>query len=168
MSPVESAASMLELAGALAVSEFRIAKLRPALEARQPDLGAISARYVHFVDVTRELDKAELALLERLLTYGPREPADAPRAAGAALIVVPRFGTISPWSSKATDIAHVCGLDAVHRIERGIAWTLATSQKLSAEAARSLAAPLFDRMTETVLLSRADAARLFAHEATRP
>src|SRR5688572_24603631 len=168
MSPVESAASMLELAGALAVSEFRIAKLRPALEARQPDLGAISARYVHFVDVTRELDKAELALLERLLTYGPREPADAPRAAGAALIVVPRFGTISPWSSKATDIAHVCGLDAVHRIERGIVWTLAAPRALGRDELRALSAPLFDPMTETVLFERAEATRLFAHERTRP
>ncbi len=168
MSPVESAASMLELAGALAVSDFRIAKLRPALEARQPDLGAITARYVHFVDVARKLDPTEHALLERLLTYGPREPANAPRAAGAELIVVPRFGTISPWSSKATDIAHVCGLDAVRRIERGIVWTLAAPRSLGRDELRTLSAPLFDRMTETVLFQRAEATRLFAHENTRP
>ena len=166
---------MIELSGALAVSDFRVAKLRPALEALQPGLGPISARFIHFVDVSRDLEAAERQLLERLLTYGPREPRGAipagqgnGRATGQEVVVVPRFGTISPWSSKATDIAHVCGLDAVLRIERGIAWTLATPQELSADQLRALAAPLFDRMTETVLLSRADARRLFAHEATRP
>ena len=159
---------MIELSGALAVSDFRIAKLRPALEKLQSGLGSVSARYIHFVDLERDLDARERTLLERLLTYGPREPAGAARARGAELIVVPRFGTISPWSSKATDIAHVCGLAAVRRIERGIAWTLESKQSLGAEQLRSLATPLFDRMTETVLLARAEAAKLFAHEPTRP
>ena len=163
---------MIELPGALAVSDFRIAKLRPALEKLGPGLGVhrqfeLAARFVHFVDLERELDARERALLERLLTYGPREAATA-KVQGAEVIVVPRFGTISPWSSKATDIAKVCGLDAVLRIERGIVWTLATKDKLSPERLRLLAAPLFDRMTETVLLDRAEAARLFEHEKTRP
>jgi phosphoribosylformylglycinamidine synthase len=159
---------MIELPGALAVSDFRIAKLRPALEALHPGLGAITARYVHFVDLERALTAPERALLERLLTYGPREPAAAPRIEGTEVVVVPRFGTISPWSSKATDIAHVCGLDAVRRIERGIVWTLAVARPLAADALRALAAPLFDRMTETVLFDRAAANRLFLHEQTRP
>jgi phosphoribosylformylglycinamidine synthase len=162
---------MIELPGAPAVSDFRIAKLRPALEKLQPGLGAISARYFHFVDLERDLDARERALLERLLTYGPREAADVRRVAGAEVIVVPRFGTISPWSSKATDIAKVCGLEAVHRIERGIMWIfeLPCSEKgLSREELKALTPALFDRMTETVLFDHADAARLFAHEATRP
>src|SRR6185503_13866584 len=129
---------MIELPGALAVSDFRIAKLRPALEALQPGLGAVTARYVHFVDIERALAAPERALLERLLTYGPREPANAAPVAGIEIIVVPRFGTISPWSSKATDIAHVCELDAVRRIERGIVWTLA-ARGLDADAMRALA-----------------------------
>ena len=89
-----------------------------------PGIGAISARFIHFVDVERDLDARERALLERLLTYGPREPGGAARLVGAELIVVPRFGTISPWSSKATDIARVCGLErraphrARHRLDR--------------------------------------------------
>jgi phosphoribosylformylglycinamidine synthase len=159
---------MIELPGAPAVSDFRIAKLRPALEGLQPGLGAVTARFIHLVDLARDLDARERQLLERLLTYGPREPAGSRAAAGQELLVVPRFGTISPWSSKATDIAHVCGLDAVLRIERGIVWTLATPRKLSADELRALAAPLFDRMTETVLLARAEASRLFAHEPARP
>src|SRR5262245_27861918 len=159
---------MLELPGASAVSDFRIAKLRPALEALQSGLGLISARFIHFVDLERDLDARERALLERLLTYGPREDANAPRVTGAEIIVVPRFGTISPWASKATDIAHVCGLTAIRRIERGIVWTLASSAPLSREVLAKLSTPLFDRMTETALFARADAARLFAREATRP
>src|SRR5690242_9235381 len=159
---------MIELPGAPAVSDFRIAKLRPALDPLRPGLGAISARFIHFVDVSRDLDARERQLLERLLTYGPREPQGIRPVSGQELVVVPRFGTISPWSSKATDIAHVCGLDAVLRIERGIAWTLTTPEPLAADELRALAAPLFDRMTETVLLSRAEARQLFAHEATRP
>jgi phosphoribosylformylglycinamidine synthase len=159
---------MIELPGALAVSDFRIAKLRPALENIHPGLGAITARFVHFVDLDRDLDGQESALLGRLLTYGPREPEGVARPAGAELIVVPRFGTISPWSSKATDIARVCGLEAVRRIERGIVWRLATKDALPAQQLRALAAPLFDRMTETVLRDRAEASRLFEHEKTRP
>ena len=160
---------MIELPGALAVSDFRIAKLRPALEKLQPGLGAISARYLHFVDLARDLDARERALLERLLTYGPRESTGVATPAGAAeVIVVPRFGTISPWSSKATDIARVCGLEAVRRIERGIAWTLESKQALNPVQLRALAQPLFDRMTETALLDRAEAALLFEHEKTRP
>ena len=160
---------MIELPGALAVSEFRIAKLRPGLEKRLAGIGAISARFTHFVDLERNLDAREHALLERLLTYGPRENGPRTAPAGATeLVVVPRFGTISPWSSKATDIARVCGLDAVLRIERGIAWTLVTKDKLSTGQLRELAAPLFDRMTETLLLDRTDAAQLFVHETARP
>jgi phosphoribosylformylglycinamidine synthase len=159
---------MIELPGALAVSDFRIAQLRPRLEKLQSGLGAVSARFVHFVDLGRDLDARGRALLERLLTYGPRDPADAPQVQGAQVIVVPRFGTISPWSSKATDIAHVCGLDAVRRIERGIVWTIEARQTLDARQLRALAVPLFDRMTETVLLDRVEAARLFEHEPTRP
>src|SRR3954466_13524302 len=105
---------MIELLGASAVSEFRIAKLRPALEAIHPGIGAISARFVHFVDLARDLDARESALLERLLTYGPRDGVQAASSSATTdIFIVPRFGTISPWSSKATDIAHVCGLDAV-------------------------------------------------------
>jgi phosphoribosylformylglycinamidine synthase len=160
---------MIELLGAPAVSDFRIAKLRPALDAIHAGLGAITARFVHFVDVERALDTREHALLERLLTYGPREalPRQTSGTTAVEVTVVPRFGTISPWASKATDIAHVCGLDAVHRIERGIVWRIETAKMLSREDASRLATPLFDRMTETALLERNDAARLFVREKAR-
>jgi phosphoribosylformylglycinamidine synthase len=159
---------MIELAGAPAVSDFRIAKLRPALEALHPGIGTFSARFIHFVDLERDLEARERTLLERLLTYGPREDGAA-AAGGGEIIVVPRFGTISPWSSKATDIAKVCGLDSVRRIERGIVWTItSTTGSPTREQLRKLATRLFDRMTETALFERADAAQLFVKEKARP
>ena len=124
----------------------------------------------HFVDLARDLDARETTLLERLLTYGPREDARAANSGAATtteIVVVPRFGTISPWSSKATDIAHVCGLDAVRRIERGIVWRIAGTKKLSHTEAMRLATPLFDRMTEAALADRSEASQLFVREKTR-
>src|SRR5581483_2464080 len=93
------------------------------------------------------------------LTYGPRLNRGAAGGSGTAqpvgsdtVLVVPREGTISPWSSKATDIAHVCGLEeAVHRIERGILYTVASKQPLGRERLKALAPVLLDRMTEMAL-----------------
>src|SRR5215470_14716601 len=103
---------MLQLPGASALSAFRIAKLLARLSALEPAVIGLTARYIHFVDVERPLQQAELQTLQQLLTYGPRLDRSAtgqPRRGEAeTLLVVPREGTISPWSSKATDIAHVC------------------------------------------------------------
>jgi phosphoribosylformylglycinamidine synthase len=110
----------------------------------------------------------EAARLERVLSYGPDS---APvQASGELMLVVPRIGTISPWSSKATDIARHCGLAAVERIERGTAYTVATrdGDPLTAAERRAVAARLHDRMTETVLDSFEDAGRLFEHVAPAP
>src|SRR4051812_47487185 len=116
---------MLTLLGAPALSPFRITKLVGQLRTGQPAIVALTSRFVHFVDTERALDASESEILGRLLTYGPKKEevaADDSRAtdSGASIIVVPRAGTISSWSSKATDIAQVCGLGAVRRIERGI------------------------------------------------
>ena len=104
--------------GAPPLSDFRLAKRLSSIRARVPAITGLDALYVHFVDVERELTAAESRVLDALLEYGPRAERD--ESPGAALLVVPRFGTVSPWSSKATDIAHVCGLTAVRRIERGV------------------------------------------------
>src|SRR5690242_3233854 len=109
---------MMEISGAPALSAFRIAKLLARLQKREPRVENLESRFTHFVELERPLQGAERDVLERLLTYGPRaDPADIRRGAGEILLVVPREGTISPWSSKATDIAQVCGLTAVRRIE---------------------------------------------------
>src|SRR5580658_6505364 len=114
---------MLQLAGPSALSAFRIAKLLDRLTALDAAVSGLAARFRHFIDLAQPLSEQERDVLAQLLTYGPRlaQPADAP---GECVLVVPRAGTISPWSSKASDIAHVCGLGKVRRIERGIAYRL--------------------------------------------
>jgi len=157
---------MLTLRGAPALSEFRLAKLLTSLRGCVAGLERVDSRYVHFVDVERPLDSSETAVLESLLRYGPAAVEVEPR--GEVLLVVPRFGTVSPWSSKATDIAQVCGLAAVRRIERGIAYYLSVPRGLSEASAAAAAQLLHDRMTEEVLRDPAAASRLFQHAAPRP
>ena len=160
---------MLQLPGAPALSDFRIAKLLGRLAALDPAVVALEARFVHFADTARELTRTEQAVLAQLLTYGPRIEARAVDAAHALqLLIVPRAGTVSPWSSKATDIAQVCGLSAIRRIERGIVYRLGTSAPVRPEGRARLAAVLTDRMTEMALDEAAEAARLFAHSEPRP
>ena len=126
---------MLQIAGAPALSAFRIAKLLERVKRLEPSVQALASRFIHFVDLTRELQRAERDVLERLLTYGPRsEPLPSAEDNGQILLVVPREGTISPWSSKATDIAHVCGLDSVQRIERGVLYTMRSTAPLAASS----------------------------------
>jgi phosphoribosylformylglycinamidine synthase len=161
---------MLELSGAPALSDFRLAKLLDRLRALDPRITALAARFVHFVDIARALTPLERARLDSLLTYGPyaHVAAEAHAESGQLVLIVPRAGTLSPWSSKATDIARVCGLEVVRRIERGIAYRLGAARPLSAERLVALAAPLFDRMTEMALLDSAAAQQLFEHAAPRP
>jgi phosphoribosylformylglycinamidine synthase len=158
---------MLQIPGAGALSAFRITKLLSRLQALDPRVTALESRFEHFVALDRALTPAEHTVLEGLLTYGPRIESAAEQG-GETLLVVPRQGTISSWSSKATDIARVCGLDAVQRIERGISYRLHSTQTLGAERLAALAAVLFDRMTEMVLFDSAAAERLFGHTRPRP
>jgi phosphoribosylformylglycinamidine synthase len=150
---------LLTLRGARALSPFRLAKLNATLGALDPDARVLGAHFSHFVEVDRALNASERALVDRLLDYG--EPADT--FDGPQVLVTPRIGTISPWSSKATDIARNCGLEAVRRIERGTTFTLAQAVPLA-----RIAAALHDRMTESVLGAATDAALLFRHVAPPP
>jgi phosphoribosylformylglycinamidine synthase len=158
---------VLTLPGAIALSPFRVEKLLASLPRPLADAITIDARFVHFVAVDSPLTDAESQVLEKLLTYGT-----APRAApeGVLLLVVPRFGTVSPWSSKATDIAKNCGLAKVARVERGVAYyvTARDPGPLSERSRRALDRAIHDRMTEEVVDDLAHAARLFAHATPRP
>ncbi|MDW5377132.1 phosphoribosylformylglycinamidine synthase [Halomonas sp. HP20-15] len=158
---------MLELRGAPALSAFRHAKLLAALRARVPEIETLHADYVHFVDHDGDWASGERAVLDSLLAYGAREEAAAERD-GHLFLVVPRLGTLSPWSSKATDIAHNCGLTRVRRIERGVAYRVTLDGVLSEAAFEAIIDTLHDRMTESVLANSSDAARLFAHRAPAP
>ncbi|HPF25782.1 MAG: phosphoribosylformylglycinamidine synthase [Steroidobacteraceae bacterium] len=159
---------LIELSGAVALPQFRLAKLLARLAGIDPRVQALAARQVHFVDLERNLTAAEQLVLERLLHYGPRDrdgTSSAPAAHSASVWVVPRPGTISPWSTKATDIAHACGLAAVRRIERGTHYQLTFASQAPPAAGDDLLAltrPLFDRMVESVLFDAGAAATLFA------
>jgi len=152
---------ILKLRGGDALSAFRLDKLNSGLRAIAPGLHASGAHYWHFVETERALDAGERAVLDRLLTYG----APAPQREGTELVVAPRLGTISPWSSKASDIVRNCGLGAVRRVERGIAYRLVGLEPARRGAAAAL---LHDRMTECVLDSPDAADALFRHFAPRP
>jgi phosphoribosylformylglycinamidine synthase len=157
--------TVLRLPGRRALSDFRLAKLLAAAHRVVPRLTRVRTQYWHFVRLSRRLDAREREVLERLLTYGPKSEHEDLHE--RILLVVPRLGTVSSWASKATDIAHSCGLDAVERIERGAAFRFEAPgrEPLRAEQQRALHALIHDRMTETVLERLEDADALF-HEAT--
>ena len=152
--------AVLKLAGGAALSGFRLDKLNRLIHAVDAGISVHSAQFWHFVEVTREPDAREREVLDRLLAYGP--PAPAPGDWSAEVLAAPRLGTISPWSSKATDIARLCNLDFVRRIERG------TVFHLSGAASDRMLPFLHDRMTETVLPSLDAADDLFRHVAPKP
>jgi phosphoribosylformylglycinamidine synthase len=157
-------AVILKLRGARALSDFRLARLLARLQQAHPGVRSVAAEFWHFVEADAEPGAAERALLERLLEYG----APAGEAPGELFLVVPRLGTISPWSSKATDIARNCGLALVRRIERGTAYRVACRGPLAGPERRAVASLLHDRMTETVLGAAHEAEALFRHVAPAP
>ena len=163
---------MLIFPGSNALSAFRSQGLLSSLQQIDPAIVGVTARYLHFIDTATPLAQADVDRLNGLLTYGA--PFDG-NAIGEQFVVIPRFGTISPWASKATDIAHNCGLTQIHRIERGIAYRLAIksgllggAKHLSDASVIPVTAALHDRMTEMVLRSQDDAAGLFQELAARP
>jgi len=155
---------MLELRGAPALSPFRLAKLLEQLQARVSQVSGVYAEFVHLADVDGELSASELDVLKQLLTYGPKLAAEQPQS--EVFVVVPRFGTISPWSSKATDIAHNCGLQKIKRVERGVVYYVAGS--LDDAARQAVLNILHDRMTEAVLADVKDAEQLFQRAEPKP
>jgi phosphoribosylformylglycinamidine synthase len=155
--------AVLKLRGAKALSDFRLAKLLARIQEIDPGVRALAAEHWHFVEASAALAAPEQQLLERLLRYGtPPAPA---RDRAARFLVVPRLGTISPWSSKATDIARNCGLASVRRIERGTLFFLDAGKDLKRGAIGAL---LHDRMTESVLDGLDEADAIFQRVPPRP
>ena len=152
---------MIEMPGGSAFTEARQQKKLTLVRRANPGIRALNASFDHFIDLDGKPTKEETQVLERLLRYGPRPTSDSAGrstvAFGRRMLVVPRLGTVSPWSSKATDIAHSCGLTRVRRIERGILYVLVG--EVIDEAA--LRRAVHDRMTESILEHTSDAAKLF-------
>ena len=157
---------MLQLRGGRALSDFRLRKLLDTLRTRVPGIHDLNAVHYHFVAVLQRPDAAALERLRVLLDYG--EPARELPDARERVLVVPRPGTISPWSSKATDIAHNCDLPMVERIERGVLYEIACETGFTPEQFRCVAAELHDRMTETAFAGLDEAEALFVHHEPRP
>lgn len=146
--------------GSNALSSFRVQQLLPRLQGIHDKISAVSARFVHLVSSAAAPDLRLHTQLAALLSYG--EAYSGP-VEGPLIVVTPRFGTVSPWASKATDIAHNCGF-AVKRIERLVEYRLTlksgllSKTVLSADELERVAALLHDRMTESVVFDRAQAA----------
>ncbi|PZL97265.1 phosphoribosylformylglycinamidine synthase [Pantoea sp. ARC607] len=153
------------LRGSPALSAFRVNKLLTRFQDAHLPVSDIYAEYIHFADVSTPLSADEQSRLQRLLKYGPSLAEHAPQ--GRLLLVTPRPGTISPWSSKATDIAHNCGLPQVRRLERGLAFYVQAPQLTEAQW-QMLGTLLHDRMMETVFSDLAQAEQLFAHHTPQP
>ncbi|MDB5799020.1 MAG: purL [Paucimonas sp.] len=163
---------MLILPGSNALSLFRSQRLLARLQGQEPSITGVTARYLHIVDANGAFNEVESRQLAGMLEYG--EPFTGAEE-GEQFVVLPRFGTVSPWASKATDIARHCGLAQVHRIERGILYfiqrksgLLGRPRALEGAAAEAVAALLHDRMTEVVVREAQQAAALFRPLEARP
>jgi phosphoribosylformylglycinamidine synthase len=158
--------NILELAGQAALSEFRLAKYLRALKRADERITGLAARYTYWIQLTAPLSGEHRQRLEALLLSGA-EPA-ALKSKTARLYVAPRPGTVSPWSSKATDIARACDLDEVRRIERGTCYAITSRTGANESSLLHLAPLLHDRMTETVLCAGDEARQLFDQHAPAP
>ena len=166
--------SILHFSGSPVLSSFRQERLLQRFADLGLPVAGITAHYEHYVWVSTPLDDADQEKLVQLLRYG--EPTRTEETIKSALVlrVFPRFGTVSPWASKATDIAHNCGLDAVRRIERGIHYRVTPARGLlgaktfSPEQLDAIAGCLHDRMTDTVVDASFDGALLFASLPGKP
>ena len=167
---------MLIFPGAPALSEFRKQKLFSSLKTIEPAIVGVYAEFVHFAEIDGELSDSDTETLKSLLTYGPMVNGESRVSEGHRVstevpeadlrLVIPRPGTISPWSSKATDIAHNAGLSSVKRLERGVAYYLKGEMiEAHRQAVESL---LHDRMVETIFSDLSEAESLFSHHKPTP
>ncbi|MBT9610497.1 MAG: phosphoribosylformylglycinamidine synthase, partial [Aquabacterium sp.] len=179
--------TLMHFEGGNALAPHQVQALLPRLQAINPRISGLHARFVHWVAMDQALPPGELDKLAALLTYGDAHEA-APE--GELIVVAPRLGTVSPWASKATDIAHNCGL-AIRRVERVTEYRIAVkagvigalmgsfgggfgggfggaAKPLAAQDMQAIAALLHDRMTESVLASREDARHLFDEKQGAP
>lgn len=157
---------MLILRGAPALSDFRLQKLLTDLTRTGLPVRGLYTEFLHVAELAGDLDAKEQDVLGKLLSYGPRREGHTPM--GELLVVAPRPGTISPWSSKATDIAHICGLSKIKRIERAVAYYLECDAPLNAEEFNLAASRLHDRMTQSVWGTTSALDALFSHAVPKP
>ena len=158
---------MLDLHGTLAMSPFRLEKLLSNIQHNFPQVKKLSAQYRHLVELNAPLSELQTQHLELLLKYGPTDT--VVNSEKPSVWVVPRFGTISPWSTKATDIAHHCNLGSVKRIERGVAWFIDwEGGRPDHSTLAAIAAVFYDPMIETLVFDYVELEKLFAETEPQP
>ncbi len=159
---------MLSLRGSVALSPFRLSKTMESLRASAPNIKSISTEFMHFAFSHATFSADEQAKLAQILTYGPKDSTHDQQ--GDLFLVTPRIGTISPWASRATDIAKNCGLEHLLRLERGIVYYVQTSNgaPLSDAEKKALLPLIHDRMTETVLGHLQEAEKLYHDAEPKP
>ncbi len=152
--------------GSAALSDYKLDKLKETFLGLGIKVKVLSSHYVHLVDAKEDLNEDDLKILNKILTYGPikAEQEDA----GQLFFVVPRIGTISPWASKATDIAHNCALTKIRRLERGIAFYIQKEEgDFTLEEQKKILPFIHDRMMQSVLPALEEAAVLFSEQTPR-
>ncbi|MFW5431745.1 MAG: phosphoribosylformylglycinamidine synthase [Methylophilaceae bacterium] len=161
-------AHFLSLRGSPALSQFRLDKLYATLKSAAPSIQHVYAEFVHLSFSQAALKANEQKTLAQILTYGPSSQTESPD--GELFLVIPRIGTISPWASRATDIANNCGLNSLLRLERGVAYYVKTKNGKALNKAEKITftAAIQDRMTETVISTLEDAEKLYHHADPKP
>lgn len=157
---------MLILRGSPALSDSRLSKLLEDFHQNSLPVAGVYAEFVHIVNLDTDLSDEKRKVLEQLLSYGPHRESHNP--SGMVFVVAPRPGTISPWSSKATDIAHICGLPEIQRIERGIAYYIDFNGAATECVLAGIKAKIHDRMTQKVFPSFETLSVLFNRETPKP
>ena len=159
---------IIHIAGGPAYSKFRKEKLLGKLQTVNSRIKDIHSEYIHIVWCEKKITGTEKAILEKILHYGPK--ARTLNFKHNSIITIPRPGTISPWASRATDIANHCGLHDVKRIERAIAnyIELKDESLLSNDEKKQLSVLLHDRMTEISIFDLNEAQSLFSHLPPKP
>ena len=156
---------MIVKEGPASHSPFKLESLLRRLQSIDQNIDDLGARFIHLIDSKNDPDEEQDRILDSILEYGPDWPFGTDE--GFKVFTLPRFGTTSPWSSKATDIAKVCGLTSIEKIERGVVFTLALKDKDSAPNKEAIEM-LYDRMTEVVITDLKQAREIFSSLEPQP
>ena len=156
---------MIVKEGPASHSPFKLESLLRRLQSIDQNIDDLGARFIHLIDSKNDPDEEQDRILDSILEYGPDWPFGTDE--GFKVFTLPRFGTTSPWSSKATDIAKVCGLTSIEKIERGVVFTLALKDKDSAPS-KEVIEMLYDRMTEVVITDLKQAKEIFSSLEPQP
>ncbi|GJL82746.1 MAG: phosphoribosylformylglycinamidine synthase [marine bacterium B5-7] len=159
---------MFYIDGGAAASDFRIVRLNQLLSRQVQGVRITSAHYRHFVELTAPISTADRDVLTKLLKYGHSASIDPATPGRFTILIAPRIGTVSPWSTKATDIARHCGLDTVSRIERAVRWIFDRDAGVDDNPLRIAANLLHDPMTESVFINDSLPESLFDHADPQP